>query len=166
MSEAADAGPGALSPVGARGWGSFRVWTERPGRASTSRRELPLFLVAAGVATLSFFIPFLKAHGAWVSVPCVFHWATGLPCLTCGLTRSFVFTAHGDLAPAFEMHLLGPLLFAGTVATAAYLGFAAVTGTRVRYELSGTARRIAFWSVLGIFFTSWLLKIVFMRGSW
>ena len=32
-------------------------------------------------------------------------------CLTCGLTRSVTFTAHGNYAQAFEMHFLGPFIF-------------------------------------------------------
>ncbi len=36
-----------------------------------------------------------------------------MDCLGCGLTRSFVLTAHGRLGTAFEVHLLGPLLWAG-----------------------------------------------------
>lgn len=45
---------------------------------------------------------------------CGFHRATGIDCPGCGLTRSFCFTAHGELAAAFGFNGLGPVLFAGT----------------------------------------------------
>lgn len=43
-------------------------------------------------------------------VLCPFRALTGLPCPFCGLTRSFVYTVHGQLPQAFGAHLFGPLL--------------------------------------------------------
>jgi len=128
--------------------------------------EAPLLVLASIVIALSFLIPTLKSHHAWLNVPCVFHAVTGLPCLACGLTRSFVFTAHGAFAHAFEMHLLGPILFVATCAAAAYMGTSLVTGYGVRYSLSTRARRIAFWSTLGIFLACWGIKLAFIRSGW
>jgi hypothetical protein len=42
---------------------------------------------------------------------CWFNKVTNLPCAFCGMTRSFVSAAHGDLASAFQYHLGGPILF-------------------------------------------------------
>ncbi|MGH7144409.1 MAG: DUF2752 domain-containing protein [Planctomycetota bacterium] len=47
---------------------------------------------------------------------CGFHRATGIPCPTCGMTRSFCFLAHGEWAPAFGFNGLGPPLFVAMVA--------------------------------------------------
>lgn len=47
--------------------------------------------------------------------PCLFYHMTGLPCPACGLTRSYVCIAHGQLSQAFVWHPLGPVLFAATV---------------------------------------------------
>lgn len=46
-------------------------------------------------------------------VLCLFRRITGHPCPGCGLTRSFVATAHLRLDEAFGQHLFGPVLFMG-----------------------------------------------------
>lgn len=38
------------------------------------------------------------------------HW-TGIPCPTCGMTRSFMAIARGDVLQALQYHLFGPVLF-------------------------------------------------------
>ncbi len=50
--------------------------------------------------------------GAEVPVMCMFRQVVGLPCPGCGMTRSFVFMAHGAVFDAFRMHALGPFVFA------------------------------------------------------
>ena len=46
-------------------------------------------------------------------VLCLFRRITEHPCPGCGLTRSFVATAHLRLGEAFALHLFGPVLFLG-----------------------------------------------------
>ncbi len=46
-------------------------------------------------------------------VLCMFRRITDHPCPGCGLTRSFVATAHLRLEEAFSQHLFGPLVFVG-----------------------------------------------------
>ncbi len=50
---------------------------------------------------------------------CGFKEATGVSCLTCGLTRSLHAAARGDVLEAFHFHLLGPLVLAGCILAAA-----------------------------------------------
>jgi Protein of unknown function (DUF2752) len=47
-------------------------------------------------------LPFLK---------CPLRSLTGIPCPTCGMTRSFVAIAQGNLNTAIEHHLFGPAIF-------------------------------------------------------
>lgn len=42
---------------------------------------------------------------------CTFHQLTDHGCLTCGMTRAFVATAHGDWLQGMKFHPLGGLLF-------------------------------------------------------
>lgn len=156
--------PGAPSAPAARS----RTWIrlERTTPHDRLMHEGPLLILASLVVGLSFFLPTLKSHHAWVSIPCLFYKVTHVPCLACGLTRSFTYTAHGNLASAFGMHLLGPLLFVMTCVVTLYLVVSLATGVRARFDFSARTRRIAFWTVLGIFCVSWGIKIAFMRGSW
>ncbi len=41
---------------------------------------------------------------------CPFHSFTGIPCLTCGMTRSFRFMVHGQFAEALSLNPLGAIL--------------------------------------------------------
>lgn len=143
-----------------------RLWVEKPNLSDGLRREGSLLVLATLVIGLSFAMNALNSRGLWVSIPCLFNKITKLPCLTCGLTRSFSLTAHGRFTAAFRMHLLGPLLFALTFALAAYLVASLATGYRIRFLLSPGARRFAFIFALGIFVVCWVIKVAFMKGAW
>ena len=54
----------------------------------------------------------VSLFGHEIPIVCGFRRLTGLPCPGCGLTRSFAFAAHLQIAAAFRAHLLGPVLFA------------------------------------------------------
>ncbi|MEJ5186757.1 MAG: DUF2752 domain-containing protein [Candidatus Geothermincolales bacterium] len=41
---------------------------------------------------------------------CPFRQITGIPCPTCGLTRSLALASRGRIIPAFRQHFLGPPL--------------------------------------------------------
>ena len=71
------------------------------------RRVLYVCLTAAVTAAT------LLAPESVESLPsaCAFRRVTGLPCPGCGLTRSWVLTAHGRLRPASERHPFGPPTF-------------------------------------------------------
>jgi hypothetical protein len=58
----------------------------------------------------------LTLFGQPIPVMCTFRRLTGWSCPGCGLTRSFVFLAHGRLAEALAMNPLGPVAFAWVAA--------------------------------------------------
>lgn len=48
----------------------------------------------------------------WTVPPlCLWKQMTGMDCLGCGLTRSFTYMGHGQVAAAFGKHMAGPLLY-------------------------------------------------------
>ncbi|MBD0267652.1 MAG: DUF2752 domain-containing protein [Cyanobacteria bacterium Co-bin8] len=59
-------------------------------------------LLGAYAYNKGYHIPFLG---------CPFRSLTGIPCPTCGMTRSFMAVARGDLVQALSYHLFGPALF-------------------------------------------------------
>jgi hypothetical protein len=79
--------------------------------------------------------------GKPIWVACAFRRATGLPCPTCGLTRSTVLALHGNLGAAWHVMPAGPVLVLGALGIAvALLGYAAVAPSR-RPASQATARR-------------------------
>jgi hypothetical protein len=77
---------------------------------------------------------------------CAFRRATGLPCPTCGLSRSTVLAIHGSLGAAWHVMPAGPVLILGALALAVVLlGYAALAPGR-RPASRATARR---WIALG-----------------
>lgn len=88
----------------------------------------------AGVVGTALLLPLALIRAvAWADTSRVFvfghetHWGCwfrehyGVPCPSCGMTRSVVMTLHGSLGQAFQMNAAGPLmifgllLFAGTM---------------------------------------------------
>jgi hypothetical protein len=72
---------------------------------------------------------------------CAFKTFTGLPCLSCGMTRSWVHVVHGRFGDAWLTSPLGVLLCLATVAAIAY-GVARSTGRMpaLRLDLSKAGR--------------------------
>lgn len=82
--------------------------------SSASRIPAGVFLVlAAGLLAVG-----LVPVRGWESLPdlCLFHRWTGLPCPTCGMTRSWSALLRGQLSRSFHYHALGAVsLLAGLV---------------------------------------------------
>lgn len=59
------------------------------------------------------------------------HW-TGIPCPTCGMTRSFMAIARGDLTEAATQHLFGPILFAVFLLATVHIALELLTRHRIK----------------------------------
>ena len=69
--------------------------------------------------------------GKPLAAACAFRLATGLPCPTCGLSRSTVLALHGNLGAAWRVMPAGPVLVWGALGIAvALLWVAAVAPAR------------------------------------
>jgi hypothetical protein len=99
-------------------------------RRGLHRRGLPrrgeLLALAALTAVLIASVVWRPADDGGL-ILCAFRRLTGLPCMGCGLTRSFCAIAKGEVARAAAFHPLGPAVFAATVVYWAR-GLAAVAG--------------------------------------
>jgi len=88
---------------------------QSPGSSSWWVPELIILAVCALALVLAFVLtPGTQQVdiGGW-AIPelCGVKRLTGYPCPGCGLTRSWVYLAHGDWRTALSMNVLGPILF-------------------------------------------------------
>lgn len=63
---------------------------------------------------------------------CPLRYWTGIPCPTCGMTRSFMAIARGDVSLAFTEHLFGPILFVLFLIAAVHLALELFSGRRIK----------------------------------
>jgi len=78
--------------------------------------------------------------GKPILIACAFRRSTGLPCPTCGLSRSTVLALHGNLGAAWHAMPAGPVLVLGALGIAvALLGYAVLPSGRPAAR--ATARR-------------------------
>ncbi|MGV3723265.1 MAG: DUF2752 domain-containing protein [Actinomycetota bacterium] len=110
-------------------------------------------LAALAVVALAFMLPPDRGFG----IPlCQFRNSTNLPCLGCGLTRSYIALAHLDPARSAFYHPLGLVLFPATVATAALLVVRETTRARLVEWTEKRGRSLNYFgSALLIFFVTY-----------
>jgi Protein of unknown function (DUF2752) len=109
-----------------------------PGRAldlglaglAATQLAAAAWLVPAGDARDRVALP----GGAPLRGMCLFHEGLDLDCPMCGMTRSFVALAHGDLAAALRFHPAGPLLFVAMAVLVAAVAIAALRRARPLVE--------------------------------
>jgi len=142
--------------------------------ADASRRTVPtadriFHGIVAALLTAAFAVSIFQI-GLWDSGAadddpagsvCMLRRATGLPCPTCGLTRSFYAMGRGAVGEAFEAHPLGPLVFV-------LFGVVWVRSAGIllagRAWLNGTAR-VLTWSLpflAGAALLLWVVRLGWM----
>ncbi len=151
-------------PVTAPARYSFSL--ERVPFAERIRKEGPLSALAFIILSLSFAGPYLKSRNLWIDIPCIFRKVTHLPCLACGITRSFMSSAHGDFRQAFKFHLLGPALFFALVGIFAYFLFCILSGWRFVITVLPETRRKTLTLFLMIAIIAWACKLLLFRKEW
>jgi hypothetical protein len=75
-----------------------------------SKKHAAMFLLLLGFFTVMSFLSESYGTGSI----CLIYNTTGVPCPTCGMTRSYLALLHGDLSSAFLYHplfFLVPVLF-------------------------------------------------------
>jgi len=102
----------------------------------------------------------LQAIGPEGSTLCLLRRTTGLPCPTCGMTRSFCAMGRGEVADAFQKHPLGPVLYALLAFVMVRSAAAAVRGRRL---FAGTAR-LLLWTVPVLLAAAVVLWVVRLWG--
>jgi len=102
----------------------------RIGHALAACLLLAVFVASfLGVDRWTF--PGIPSAGGEGSTTCLLRHATGLPCATCGMTRSFCAIGRGEFGAAFAYHPLGPVLYAFFVLVMLRSAAVALAGRRV-----------------------------------
>jgi hypothetical protein len=136
----------------------FRSSAESWDRGRTAGvRDLAIAGTALGCLGVAFVIPQAVVEGG--PVVCPFRLATGLPCPGCGLARSWVALAHGDLETSLARHPFGPLLFALALAAVAAVGWR-VGRRRLPFDLAAAAGSRPAVVVAGAWSGWWLLGVL------
>jgi hypothetical protein len=118
--------------AGAKGGGAAIV---APGVAGAAVFALLFVLRAVGTATTTS----VTLAGRELHWGCAFRDAFGVPCPTCGMTRSVLLTLHGQLSDALTLNPGGPLLVAGGL----LLGVALVALTSYRLASRASSGAVA-----------------------
>lgn len=93
------------------------------------------------------------------------HW-TGIPCPTCGMTRSFMAIVRGDLSQAVAEHLFGPVLFTGFLIATVHMALEVVTGRQLgACYISIFKRRKIQVLCLVMFFSYYLLRLCYLSET-
>ena len=101
------------------------------------------------------------AFGQAVGAACAYRVGTGLPCPTCGVTRSLVLSLHGEFANAWQVAPVGPVAVFGLIALAAGLLVLGVAQTTGRTAL---AQIIAKWMRRSALAYSGAAAVVWIAG--
>ncbi len=147
------------------GTGGVRLTVSRVGLGGLLRVELPLL----ALLSIFFLVTLLVSPGQelrlWgINLPslifCPFYVLTGIPCLTCGITRSFLAMGDGNLSAALVFHPLGPLSYFLVVAFFVVLAFSAAARIRIRVDIDPGLRRRLVAAGGAILVAAWLVKLV------
>jgi hypothetical protein len=92
-----------------------------------------LLVIGGGLALLAAALLPLDLIGKFHT--CMFRHITGYPCMSCGMTRTFLLMAHGDISGAWHMSPLGVPLFLALVAAVGWGAACLVTGKRLLLRL-------------------------------
>jgi hypothetical protein len=132
---------------------------ERPGgrlpRAERRDRAASAFVFAA-LLVAAMLLPPLRP------LPfdaCVLHRLTGLPCLTCGLTRSICLLVQGRWLDAIAMHPAAPIAVVLIASACLWLGTEAAFGRSLRPRLRGRLLLALVGAGFALSAAAWVLRI-------
>lgn len=128
--------------------------------------EIPLLAVISLILAISVLVrpdQSIRLDFLGLSFPslilCPFFELTGIPCLFCGATRSFMAMGGLDLAGSFNFHPLGPAMFLMTVAAAVCLVPTTLMKRRFEFNIAPSLRNLILGAIALSVLLAWPLKI-------
>jgi hypothetical protein len=123
--------------------------------ASRRSQALTAGVLACGCVVAAWLDP---DHPLGIDV-CLFQRFTGLPCLTCGLTRALCHALRGNWATSFSYHPTGLLLAVALVGWALWAGTEAALGRRWHDDLGrGLRNQFLGWGMAVSAYT-WIARL-------
>jgi hypothetical protein len=90
---------------------------------------------------------------------CIFHELTGIPCLTCGATRSAVSLSGFDLISSLMYNPLVPLFFIGVMALSLTAFAGVVFNKSLKLELTPVQRKSIRITVICLIVANWVYLV-------
>jgi hypothetical protein len=109
-------------------------------------------------------LPGISLIGGEGGTTCLLRRATGLPCATCGMTRSFCAIGRSDLGAAFAQHPLGPILYGVLVLVMLRSAAVAATGRRI-FRRTGRALGWMAAVLVAVILVVWVVRLCEMVVS-
>jgi len=134
----------------------------RVRRVGTGEIDHELLWLSVSLVSLTIAAAWLAIGLPWPR--CVFHELTGLPCVTCGMTRCAIQFFHGHFFAAFKWNPLVFTSLCGVIAFDLY-AFATLTMRAPRLRISLSTRRAKTFvrvSVILAFALNW----IFLLSHW
>ena len=91
---------------------------------------------------------------------CLWHRLTGLPCLTCGMTRAVCYATHGLWAASIALHPAGILVLAGMAAWGLWSAAEAVCGESIGADVRAVAATSLLRAALARSTVIWIVRLV------
>ena len=135
-----------------------------------ARRSLALGESDHELIWLSVSVLSLTAAGFWLALGlpwpvCVFHQLTGLPCVTCGMTRCGIEFFHGHFFAALKWNPLVFALLCGVMAFDLYASATlAMRMPRLRIVFSEAEKRYLRVIIVAVLALNWLYSLSHWRN--
>jgi hypothetical protein len=138
--------------------------------ANRNDLQLHVILLVLAVAALGLSAILQVEGGTSVVVPlvqvqlpemCQLRRTLGLPCPGCGLTRSFISLAHGDLSAAVQFNPAGPMLFALLAFQIPYRSWQIARLRAGKNEWSlGAWSYLPLWLIFAVLLGQWVFRLL------
>ena len=103
--------------------------------------------------------------GSPLSYGCPLYALTGIPCLLCGLTRSFLAMGGLDVRGAFVFHPLGPFLYGLAAASAVATASMVMARKRPVLRLGSESKRRLVAAGAAVLVLAWFVKLIVWHGA-
>jgi len=132
--------------------------------------ELPVLSILVLMLSISVLVrPDLGIRGTAFSLPvaffCPFYALTDIPCLLCGMTRSFLAMGGLQIGEAFRFHPLGPVVYLAAVLSVLALSWSVFRKRRIMFHIERQTRGglLRFGSALIV--GAWVLKLFIWKKT-